>query len=83
MMAMISRRSSSVVSRSRDRRHWATAPSHPAREKMNVIAGSRPSSSSRVITSGRDGGRYSVGGLEVRCCGPRRRGRSKSAKRSA
>ncbi len=37
--------------------HCATAPSHPAREKMNAMAGSRPASSSRSTTMNRGVGR--------------------------
>ena len=50
-------RSSSVVSRSDERRHCWTAASQPTRENTKVIAGSSPSASSDAITSGRDGGR--------------------------
>ena len=50
-------RSDSSVSRNGLRRHCATAPSQPAREKMKVIAGSSPSRSRVAMTSGRDGGR--------------------------
>ena len=61
--ARISRRSASSVRRSRARAHWSTAPSQPAREKMNMIAGSRAASSSSSTISGRRG---------VRCPPPRR-----------
>ena len=44
-----------MVSRIRESRHWATAASQPTRLKMNTIAGSSPSRSSRSMTSTRDG----------------------------
>ena len=53
----ISATSSSLVSRSPARTHWATAASQPARLNTKVIAGSRPSRSSRSSTVIRDGGR--------------------------
>ena len=55
--ARTSWRSSSVVSRSPACRHCWTAASQPARLKMKVIAGSRPSASSRSIGRGRRSGR--------------------------
>ncbi len=49
--------SSGVARRRPASRHCRTAASQPARLKMKVIAGSRPSASSRPITCGRRGGR--------------------------
>ena len=58
---------SSGLDRSRrEREHWASAASQPARLKMKVIAGSRPSESSRASTSGRGGGRYAERGPRPR-----------------
>src|ERR1700709_1993285 len=48
-------RSSGVVNRSPAPRHCWTAAEHPARLKMKVIAGSRPSRSSCSMTCGRLG----------------------------
>ena len=49
-----------VVSHRSAATHWATAASHPAREKMKVMAGSRASASSRRNSWGR----------EIRSCRP-------------
>ncbi len=65
--------SSGVVKRSPLRMHWFTAASQPARLKMKVIAGSKPSRSNRATTSTRAGGRNR---------GPPCRGRSHPLRRS-
>ena len=51
--------------------HCLAAASQPARLKMKVIAGSRPSRSSRAMTSGRDGGRQPRFGRACRRAGDR------------
>ena len=55
--ARISSRSAGVVSRRLALRHCWTAASQPLRLKMNMIAGSSPSASSRSTTSIRLGTR--------------------------
>ena len=53
--------SSGVVRRRPASRHWSTAASQAARLKMNVIAGSSAAASSRLMISGRLGGRGRAG----------------------
>ena len=57
IICSISARSSGVVSSLRERRHWNSAPSQPAREKMNTIAGSMSWPWRAETTSGRPTGR--------------------------
>ena len=69
-----------------DRTHCATAASHPAREKMKVMAGSSPVPSSRSITSTRAGGRQREPASPTGpppCHGPRSRPPSDPPNRSA
>ena len=57
MIASMRSDSSWLVRTRLERRHWKSAPSHPAREKMKVMAGSIFMLCSTRMTSGRPTGR--------------------------
>ncbi len=61
-MRSISRRCSGVVKSNPSRRHWRTASSQAAREKMNTMTGNRSSRSSACRSSLRRGARNGAGG---------------------